>query len=229
MKYHCIMSKAPQPIRIILADDHELFRDGFKVMINKQPAFDLVAEAANGEELVQLVREYKPDVVVTDIKMPKMDGIAAAKKLSVEFPLLGIIALSMFDEEHLIVDMLEAGAKGYLLKNAHKEEITEAIKTVFAGDTYHCHSASIKLAQLIAKSKYNPYRNHISPQLTERERDVMLRICKQMSNKEIAFELDLSVRTIEGIRDKIQEKIGEKNVVGMVIYAIKNKIYQPEY
>lgn len=226
LKYHCYMLRSPQPITIVLADDHEIFRDGFKVMLKKQPAFKLVAEAGNGEELIKNVREHRPDIVVTDIKMPKMDGIEAAKNLSAEFPLLGIIALSMFDEEHLIVDMLEAGARGYLLKNAHKEEITDAIKAVFSGDTYF--SSSVKLVQLIAKSKFNQHRTHNLPNLKEREKDVLIRLCRQMSNKEIASELKLSVRTVEGVRNRILEKIDEKNVVGMVLYAIRNKIYQPD-
>src|SRR5215207_1311812 len=118
------------PIRIVLADDHEIFRDGFKVMIKKQPSVQLVGEAANGEELIALTSQLRPDVIITDIKMPVMDGIEATKRLTADFPEIGIIALSMFDEENLIVEMLEAGAKGYLLKNAHKDEILEAIKTV---------------------------------------------------------------------------------------------------
>ena len=115
------MMKTIAPIRIVLADDHEIFRDGFKVMIKKQPSVQLVGEAANGEELIRQTRELKPDVVITDIKMPVMDGVEATKQLTSEFPEIGIIALSMFDEENLIVEMLEAGAKGYLLKNAHKD------------------------------------------------------------------------------------------------------------
>ena len=120
--------KTANPIRIILADDHEIFRDGFKAMLKKQPSVELIGEASDGEELVEVTRQLNPDVVVTDIKMPRMDGLQATRILSKEFPQIGIIALSMIDEENLIIDMMEAGAKGYLLKNAHKNEIIEAIK-----------------------------------------------------------------------------------------------------
>jgi DNA-binding NarL/FixJ family response regulator len=221
------MINSSTPIRIVLADDHEIFRDGFKVMMKKQPAIQLVAEAANGEELIEITRQHQPDVVITDIKMPKMDGIQAARKLIDELPMTKIIALSMFDEENLIVEMLETGARGYLLKNAQKEEIIEAIKTVYAGEVFHCAATSVKLAQLIAKSRYNPYRKEVLPELTDREKEVVQYICKQMTNKEIAETMNLSVRTIEGYRDRIQEKLMVKNVAGMVVYAIKYKIYQP--
>src|SRR5690349_2498530 len=105
------MSNHYLPIRIVLADDHEIFRDGFRVMLKRQTSVELVGEAADGEELINLVRKVYPDVVITDIKMPNMDGVQATKLLTKEFPNIGIISLSMFDEENLIIDMLEAGAK----------------------------------------------------------------------------------------------------------------------
>jgi len=221
------MSKTTPPIRIVLADDHEIFRDGFKVMLRKHQAIKLVAEAANGEELIEITRKHNPDVVVTDIKMPKLDGIAASKLLLNEFPLLNIIALSMFDDDRLIVEMLEAGVKGYLLKNAKKEEIITAIETVYNGKKYHCATTSFKLAELIAKSKYNPHRKQTLPELSEKDKQVIRLICQQKSNKEIADVMNLSIRTIEGYRDRIQEKLDVKNIAGIVIYAIRHKIYEP--
>jgi DNA-binding NarL/FixJ family response regulator len=218
--------KSSTPIRIILADDHEIFRDGFKAMIKKQPSVALIGEASNGEELVELTRQLKPDVVVTDIKMPKMDGLQATKVLSRELPEIGIVALSMIDEENLIVDMMEAGAKGYLLKNAHKTEIIEAIKAVNEGNIYYCDGASAKLTRMIAKSDKIPFNKKSSkPELSQKEIEVVLLICQEKTNKEIADELNLSIRTIEGYRDRIFEKIGARNSAGVVIYAIRNKIY----
>ncbi|MGZ8543871.1 MAG: response regulator transcription factor [Flavisolibacter sp.] len=214
------------PIKIILADDHEIFRDGFRVMIKKQPSVILAGEASNGEELIELAYKLNPDVVVTDIKMPRLDGLEATKRLTRELPGIGIIALSMSDEENLIVDMLEAGAKGYLLKNAHKEEIIEAIKTVNAGQSYYCNDTSLKLAEMIGKSRHGHLLRNKKPEFTEKEVEVIRCICQQMTNKEIASQLHLSIRTIEGYRDRIQEKIGAKNAAGIVVYAIKNKIYQ---
>jgi DNA-binding NarL/FixJ family response regulator len=214
------------PIKIILADDHEIFRDGFKAMLKKQPSVELIGEASDGEELVELTRKLKPDVVVTDIKMPKMDGLQAAKILSEEFPGMGIVALSMIDEENLIVDMMEAGAKGYLLKNAHKNEIIEAIKAVDEGHIYYCDGTSAKLSRMIAESNKIPFgKKTFRPELTQKEIDVVLLICQEKTNKEIADRLNLSIRTIEGYRDRIFEKIGARNSAGVVIYAIRNKIY----
>jgi DNA-binding NarL/FixJ family response regulator len=220
------MMKDSNPIRIILADDHEIFRDGFKAMIKKQPSVELIGEAADGEELLDLTRRLKPDVVVTDIKMPRMDGLEATKVLSKEFPRMGIVALSMIDEENLIIDMMEAGAKGYLLKNAHKNEIIEAIKAVNEDHIYYCNGTSAKLSRLIAKSDKIPFNKKSSkPELSQKEIEVVILICQEKTNKEIADQLNLSIRTIEGYRDRIFEKIGAKNSAGVVVYAIKNKIY----
>ena len=221
------MSNHYLPIRIVLADDHEIFRDGFRVMLKKQTSVELVGDAGNGQELIQLVSELQPDVVVTDIKMPVMDGVQATKIITKQFPDIGIISLSMFDEENLIIDMLESGAKGYLLKNAHKDEIIAAVEAVYNKQTYDCNHTSKKLTKLIAESAFNPYqRLKRPPEFSERELVVIRFICQELSNKEIAAQLNLSVRTIEGYREKIQEKINAKNTAGIVVYAIKNRIYQ---
>jgi DNA-binding NarL/FixJ family response regulator len=218
--------KTTDQINIILADDHEIFRDGFRVMIKKIPGLNLIGEASNGQELVALSKKLHPDVIITDIKMPVMDGIDATKQLSVLLPGIGIIALSMFDEENLIVDMLEAGARGYMLKNASKDEIITAIKTVHNNQTYFCVNTSARLTQMIAQSNYNPYKKSIKPVFTEKEVNVIKLICQEYSNKEIADMLSLSKRTVEGYREKILEKINAKNTVGIVVYAIKHKIYE---
>jgi DNA-binding NarL/FixJ family response regulator len=213
------------PIRTILADDHEIFRDGFQTMLKKQKDIELVGEAENGKELIELAEKLQPDVIITDIKMPLMDGIEATRILSKRFPETGIIALSMFDEDNLVVDMLESGAKGYLIKNAPKHEILEAIKTVYNKGTYYCHHTSNKLAQMIAKSKFNPYKKAKKIDFTGREMDIIKLICAQFSNKEMASRLNLSVRTVEGYRDRILEKMDVRNTAGIVVYAIKNGIY----
>lgn len=213
------------PIKIVLADDHEIFRDGFRVMLKKQPHIELIGEAGNGDELIGITKQLKPDVVITDIKMPKMDGITATKFLSQAFPHIGIIALSMFDEENLIVDMMEAGASGYLLKNAHKNEIIAAIETVYNGSTYYCMHTSSKLAHLIGKSKFNPKDKIPRAHFSDTELKIIQMICKEFTNKEIAQRLDLSTRTIEGYRERIQDKMNVKNAAGIVIYAIRNSLF----
>lgn len=208
-------------IRLLMADDHEIFRDGFKLMLTKYPDIVLVGEAENGKELLELTQKLQPDVIITDIKMPIMDGIEAAKKISELFPDIGIIGLSMFDEDDLIVDMLEAGAKGYLIKNAGKEQITEAIRTVYNNDPYYCKTTSHKLTSMIARSRFNPYKKAAKVEFSEREIEIIDLICNELTNKEISDKLFISIRTVEGHRLKILEKMNVKNTVGLVVYAIK--------
>lgn len=222
------MATTSTSINLILADDHEIFRDGVSAMINKIPEINLVAEAANGEELVKLAKKLKPDVIITDIKMPLMDGIEATKILKTDLPGVGIIALSMFNEEDLIVDMLEAGANGYLLKNAHRDEIIAAVQAVHKGAPYYCRDTTNKLAHMIAKSKFNPNKKIDKPVFSENELAIIKMICEENSNKEIAERLKLSKRTIESYREKILNKIDAKNTAGVVVYALKHRLYTYE-
>ena len=214
-----------KPIRILIADDHEIFRDGFKVMMKKQTEIEIIGEAENGRELLELTAATLPDVVVTDIKMPLMDGIEATKQIKAAHPFIEVVALSMFDEENLVIDMLEAGAKGYLLKNTHKQEVVQAVSAVYKKETYFCKQTSTKLAQMIAKSRFTPFKPVKKPGFNERELEIIRLICQEFSNKEIAHKLNMSIRTVEGYREKILEKIEAKNVAGLVVYAIRNNIY----
>jgi DNA-binding NarL/FixJ family response regulator len=219
------MADTYAPINIILADDHELIRDGFTVLINKIPDINLIAEASNGEELINLIRQHKPDVVVTDIKMPILDGIEATRRISEEFPEIGVIALSMFDETSLIMEMFEAGARGFLLKNAQKEEIVEAIKTVNRGDNYYCRETSVKMARLLAERVKKPHKAD-EHELTETETVIVKLICQELSTKEIAEKLFVSTRTIDGHRINILKKTNSTNTAGIVVYAIRNKLFE---
>jgi DNA-binding NarL/FixJ family response regulator len=212
-------------IKVVIADDHEIFRDGLRMMLQKQADINLLAEAEDGKELIELIKHLQPDVVITDIKMPRMDGTAAAKHIAEHYPTIGIIALTMFDEEDLIIDMLEAGAKGYLLKNADKHEMVDAIKAVYNNEPYYCQHTSHRLAQMVARSKFNPYAQQIKPVFNEREKEMIGYICDGLTNKEIAAKIFLSVRTVEGLRMKILEKMNVKNTAGIIIYAIKNDLY----
>lgn len=216
----------PQPIRVVMADDHELLRDGFRVLLRKQSEVLLVGEAADGEALLTLCRSLQPDVIITDIKMPVMDGITATRQLVQEFPQSGVIAFSMYEEESLVVDMLEAGASGYLLKNADKAEMLTAIKAVYNKQTYYCQATSVKLAQIIAQRGYHPIKRRKEAVFSLREQEVIRLICQERTNKEIADALHLSIRTIESHREHILQKMDVKNTAGIVIYAIRHGLYQ---
>lgn len=214
-------------IDVVMADDHEIFRDGFRLMLGKAENIRLVGEAANGRELLEMVKQLKPLVVITDIKMPIMDGIEATRKIKQQFPEVAVIGLSMFDEEDLIMDMLEAGALGYLIKNADKEEVVDAIKAVNNLEHYYCRQTSNKLAFMIARSRQQASRKREQVEFSEKELDIIKLICQELTNKEIADRLFLSVRTVEGYRLKLLEKIQVKNSIGLVIYAIQNGIFEP--
>lgn len=216
------------PVRIIIADDHEIFKNGFKLLLKDQSGVELVGEAENGRQLIDVVKATLPHVVITDIKMPEMDGIEACRIIKQTYPYIGVIALSSFNDESLIVDMLEAGARGYLLKNTNKHDLMQAIQTVHAGNAYYCAATSGKLTRLIAESKFNPYRSKTRADFTDRELEVMRLICRQYTTKEIADLLSISIRTVESFREKIQEKAGVKNAVGIALYAVKKQIFRVE-
>jgi DNA-binding NarL/FixJ family response regulator len=215
-------------IRLAVADDHEIFLDGLALMLSRQEHITLVGQAADGRELVELVNAEHPDVVMTDIKMPRMDGIAATRMLVQQNPEVRVIALSMFDEEDLIVEMLEAGAKGYLLKNADKQEILDAIASVYEDRVYYCKSTSAKLAGMIAKSKFNPYKQKETISFTDREQEIIKLICQQFTAQQIGERIFLSKRTVEGYRTRILEKMNVRNTAGVVMYALKNNLVKEE-
>ena len=214
--------KSAGPIRIVVADDHEIFRDGFAGLLKKQKDIILVGQAEDGKQLIKVAEETQPDVVLTDIKMPVMDGIEATKYLTEHFPDISVIALSMFNDDHYVLDMVEAGARGYLLKNTHKTDIIEAIKTVYRNEFYYCKETSAKLTQLLAHINSDEHKDAPLLKFNVRELEIIKLLCLELSNKEMSAELHMSVRTVEGYRKRIQEKMRVRNVVGIVIYSIRN-------
>ena len=212
------------PIRIVIADDHEIFRQGFLTLIRKEKNLMFLGEARNGEELIDLVAETNPDIAFVDIAMPKMDGIAATRILSEKKSSTKVIALSMFNDDNLLIDMLEAGASGYLLKNTTLKEIVLAIDSVMKDENYFCDDTSAKLIRLIAgrKNKLRNTSKEIS--FSGREKEVLKLMCKQWTIKEIAEELGLSPRTVQTYREALQEKTGSRNSIGIVLYAIQHGI-----
>jgi DNA-binding NarL/FixJ family response regulator len=215
------------PIRVVMADDHEIFRDGFRLTISRAKNIQLVAEASDGLELVQMVKEYRPHVVITDIKMPRLDGIEATRRILAAFPQLPVIGLSMFDEEDLVLEMIDAGAKGYLVKNADKHEVIEAINTVYKGESFYCKQTSTRLAMVIAKRSHQHGLRKETATFTDKEIEIIQLICQEFTTKEIGEKLFMSTRTVDGYRTRLLEKMDVKNSVGIVIYAIQNGIYKP--
>jgi len=219
------MSETKQ-IRVVIADDHDVYRDGLQLLLSKDPGIRVVGEAANGKLLLDLVAELHPDIVITDLRMPVMDGVAAIQELTKLYPSVKAISLSTFDSEHLIVEALEAGAIGYIIKNAQKGEIIDAINTVFNGHPYYCKSTSVRLVKMISNSKFNPYKLKEKELFTEKDREIIRLICEEKSNKEIADSIFIGIRTVEGLRSRIMEKMNVRTPAGIAIYAIKNSLYR---
>jgi DNA-binding NarL/FixJ family response regulator len=212
-------------IEVIIADDHEVYRDGLRLLLAKADTISIVEEAANGRELVSLCAQRVPDVILTDIMMPVMDGIEATLIISQQFPAAKVIALSMSNQDNLIVDMLYAGAMGYLVKNANKTEIVDAIHTVFLNKPYYCKSTSLKLARVLARVKPGTrWNNRIF--FSQKELEIIRLICEDKTNREIAQQMFLSVRTVEEYRLRIKDKMDVKGTPGIVIYAIRNALFR---
>jgi len=213
-----------EKIKLAIADDHKIFRNGLKATLEDCEDFDLILEASNGKQLAAMLTDIKPDVVLMDIKMPEMDGIQTTAFIKQRYKDVKILALSMFNEDKYIVDMMKAGASGYLLKNAEPEEIIEAISTVFYKDYYFNEHLSITLIKQLAGNNSAGSPSQSLADFNEREIEVLRLVCQEYSNQEIADKICLSVRTVEGYRARLFEKTRSKNLVGLVIFAIKTGI-----
>lgn len=222
------MQKPYRSIRVVIADDHDIYRDGFRSMLASNQDIELVAEAADGASLLQVTAVNDPDVILTDIRMPVMNGIEATRQLTAKFPHIAVVALTMFNEDHQIIDMLAAGAKGYLLKDAPKADIINAIGTVHRNENYFCNTIAKKLARMVAHNMFDPELREKKIPLSDREKEVLKLLCEQKSNRDISLLLGLSVRTIEGFRADLLQKTGSQNVAGLVVFAIKYGIFTPE-
>jgi two-component system response regulator NreC len=212
----------PETIMIVIADDHHICRQGIKMMLSSEQNLRFVGEASNGNELLMLVAKVKPDIVITDIQMPGMDGIEAAKSISKLSPNTGIIALSIFDDNDIVLDMLHAGALGYLSKDADKMEMILAINSVHRKEIYYNDLVYSSIYQTIDKKGSNKTLVHF----TEREFDIIQAVCDGLTNKQIASKLYLSKRTIDDYRSKIMKKAGVSNGTSLVNYAIERGIYK---
>lgn len=214
-------------IKIVIADDHPIFRDGLKTLLNSHPEFNVLADAENGETLLKKIEQHIPDVVLVDIRMPVLDGFEATKQISVNYPETKVIAISMNDERSTILDMIDAGANGYILKNADKSEIIEAIYSVYNGEDYFCKEIAKNIKQILRSARIRSEKaNKIS--FNEKELKIMHYMCEELSSDEIAKEMYLSKKTIDGIRLKIKSELNVRNSIGIVKYAISSGIYRIE-
>jgi DNA-binding NarL/FixJ family response regulator len=211
-----------EKIRIIIADDHQLFRNGLKILLNAFPDFDVAGEASNGEEFLRLIRTVRADVALMDINMPEMDGIEATRKGLKIVPGLNVIALSMYGEEEYYYKMVDAGAKGFLLKDSDINEVRDAILTVVKGGSYFSQEL---LYHVIQKIKHREHESKTA-NLSRREKEILLKICEGLSNQEIAETLFISKRTVDKHRANLLGKTNSKNTASLILFAIKNKLIE---
>ncbi|MDX2413880.1 MAG: response regulator transcription factor [Bacteroidales bacterium] len=209
-------------IQIVLADDHQLFRNGLKILLSAFKEFSVVGEAANGEEVLKIVSNCSCDIVLMDINMPVMDGIKATKQSLEINPDIKIIALSMYGEEEYYYRMVEAGAKGFILKDSDISEVKDAIYTVYKGGNYFSQEL---LYNVIQKIKTRESENKVA-NLSKREKEILFKICEGLSNQEIADTLFISKRTVDKHRANLLSKTNSKNTASLILYSIKNKIIE---
>ncbi len=218
-------------IKILLADDHLVVRNGIKLMLSQQKSFiAIIEEAEDGEDVIKLASRTKYDVILLDINLPKITGIEASTILLKKDKTIKILALTMHNEEYMIKQMISAGALGYLLKNTGFDELTKAILTVNAGNKYYCNEAAqilINFNNISNSTEINLDKKSRSQKaqeiaLSSREKEVIKYIAKELNSAEIADELFISKRTVEGHRKNIIAKLKLKNSAGIVKYAIQN-------
>ncbi|MBN8876576.1 MAG: response regulator transcription factor [Sphingobacteriales bacterium] len=213
-------------IKVALVDDHVLLRKGLAALVNSFDDFTVVFEADNGQDMQQKIKtDNLPDLVLLDINMPKMDGYASAQWLKQTYPLVKIMALSMYDNENAVIRMFKAGARGYILKDCEPPELKTALLSVIEKGYFYSELVTGKLIHSINKLEEDADIRNIV-QLNDKEIQFLKLACTELTYKEIAEQMYLSPRTIDGYRDALFEKLQIKTRVGLVMYAIKNGFVQ---
>lgn len=213
-------------IKVAIAEDQKIFRDGIKVGLMLDKEISVIQEADNGEELLEAIQRNVPDVVIMDLKMPIMDGMEATKEIRKKYPAVKVVVVTMYEDDKFIIHLMEIGAHGYLLKNADAEEIRKSIHAVYENGYYFNDLVNkALLKKLVLKGNLKPSFNQ-NVELTERELEVLKLICQEKTAAEIGKILFLSPRSVEGIRQRLIEKIGVRNTAGLVLFAIKNGIVE---
>ncbi len=207
-------------LRILLADDHKIVRDGLRLLIDAQPDMSVVGEASTGKEALEKARLLRPDIVVMDLSMPELSGVTATEQLKAQFPTLKIIALTAHEDVGYLSQLCKAGAAGYVLKRCAGEELLQALQTVGAGGVHFEPGLAGKLLARQASAASNRSESLVV-ELSPREREVLIRLAWGFSNKEIAAELRVSVKTVETYRVRVAEKLGLRSRTEMVQFALR--------
>ena len=211
-------------VRVAIADDHKIFRKGVILSLRQYTNLKFVQEAENGQELIDGLIESNPDVVLMDLKMPVKDGIETTKYINKHFPSIRIIILTMYEDERFVGHLMDSGANGYLLKSTEPAEIKKAISDVMRTGFYlNTFVNKILIKKNYSKQKFNPNLNS-EVVISEREKEVLTLVCMEYTAHEIAQKMEISARTVEAIKDRLMERFGVKNSVGLVFYSMKNSL-----
>jgi len=213
-----------EKIKIVLVDDHKIFRDGFRLLLQSFPYVEIIGEASNGQEFLDLLETRVPEIVFMDINMPLVDGVEASKRAVEQFPNIKIIALTTFLDEDYLEKMLMAGVEAYMLKNSELDEFEKAIMKVHNGGNYFSDDIVSLLSDKLNRFRKRKKEQAILPVFTEREKEIIELICKGYGNKEIAEKTFLSPKTVEKHKSNLFQKTNTFNTVNLVIYAFKNQI-----
>jgi DNA-binding NarL/FixJ family response regulator len=213
------LSPAPHPVRVVLADDHELVRSGIKALLSMVDGVEVIAEASDGGELVALVESLKPDLVMTDISMPGMDGITAISEIHRRHPDVKLLVLSMYDTVDFVKRAVASGACGYLMKDAPPFELEQAVRSVMATGSYYSPAIAQRLLQ--------PSEPTADDELTQRQVEILRLIAQGRASKEIAFELGLSPKTVDVHRARIMDRLQLNDIASLTRYAVRKGLVKP--
>ena len=211
-------------IKIILVDDHQMFRDGVKAVLHDEENISVIGEVGRGGELFEMLNSLTPDLVITDISMPDISGIEITKYLTENYPSVRVLILSMHKNEEFITKSISAGASGYLPKDTSMKELLEAIEVISDGGNYFNRDISDTLLSSIIRKSKSQAKEAKPSKLTAREKEIITLVVEGLTNKEIAEKLFISIRTVDSHKNNIMQKLNLRSTVEMVKYAIKNNL-----
>lgn len=212
-------------IKIIIVDDHAMFREGIRILIEMEGMGEVVAEAENGQIFIDLLEEYTPDLVLMDIEMPVLNGLEAIKRAKALIPEIKFLVLTMLSEKENYTSMINAGAIGFVLKTSGKKELEKAIRTVASGESYLSNELLYEIIINSGKQHENDISaKNIKSTFTERELEILNLLCKGFSTSEIADKIFRSIKTVESHRSNLLEKTNSKNTINLILFALKNKL-----
>jgi two-component system, NarL family, response regulator NreC len=212
------------PIRILLADDHTIVRDGLRALLERQADMSVVAEAGDGRECIQMAAEHSPDVVMMDVAMPEMNGIEAARRILSANPKTSVVMLSMHQDESYVLRSLKAGARGYLLKDSPRDDVLTAIRTVAAGRSFLSRKVSEMLQEDYVRQLESRGLEDSYELLTDREREILQLLAEGKANKDVANLLNISFTTVETHRSHILQKLSLHSTAELILYAVRKRI-----